>query len=956
MASWPGVKAHANQTEAVSQNCQTQPRYLQVKHHFSWPAETQAAYANYFASGCLSASYIGDLTQQIQKRLAVDDITVKQISVLPAQSSDVISVKIITDQDSVKTNGAPELSVLLPLKIQSSGQIITSLEIIGDAKEGDELIARYTVNERAYQKGGGKLVLQWLRDGNIIKGATKSRYRLTKDDVGASIEATLRYQTDAPLFADARTVMLRAPILAANYPPEILDLTIDGQPETGETLTARYRFFDENDGDVEGETSFLWLRDNIAIAEATGPNYVLGASDIDKQISLRVIPRSQDGQAGKPRSASLAQTIQPKAIVPSQEVVDNTIKEEGKRTLDAKALEETIAKSVPREVDIAVPLPRPDAPKPDEVLADIAEAIIAKETPAIIIDDLPEDDVPEDDVPEDDVAEDDVAKAEVPKVAEDKGDDRGDDVTLDKAERDDAAPVIVKEPVQPAIELTPGFAIAATSPKTFQGLDFGSSAILLEHELKKPEKLVRDTPITLEAIKTVLDEVNALYLAKGFELSRALLPEQTVTDGVVTIQLVEATIGKITFENREHLKEEFIREHLASKEGDYISLAALETSIRSYNLSNKSKLATELAPGEGFGETDIFVDVAEPDKVELPSVSINNYANQTSDWRQNAISITLNNLYGIDDETALSFSDSKGSTTMSGSVSVPIDAKGSNISLAMSSSDTKIVAGSESTVGYRGSSSSLAATYSRPIALGDDYSVYLSTSVGQSKSDLVQPVTGDMLSKSEVRKYSLSVPYSYNNGTTAFSIAPSAHVINVSTKIPEREKWMQKLNVDMNASHFLSDKWTLNGRGKLLYTKARDMINMPSEILSVGGPSSVRAYQPAESSGYQGYFVSGELRTDLANWDQITMPSFMPSAQTYVFVDHMLAQSQYNVRSRADYWSGYGIGLQIPSIFNLLTFDIYWSEPLDGEVHAEEKEFYDDEMFQFSLSARFRLN
>ena len=102
----------------------------------------------------------------------------------------------------------------------------------------------------------------------------------------------------------------------------------------------------------------------------------------------------------------------------------------------------------------------------------------------------------------------------------------------------------------------------------------------------------------------------------------------------------------------------------------------------------------------------------------------------------------------------------------------------------------------------------------------------------------------------------------------------------------------------------------------------------------------MRAYQPAESSGYQGsYFVTGELRTDLANWEQITLPSFMPSAQTYLFVDHMLAQSQYNVRSRADYWSGYGVGLQEFSIFNLLTFDIYWSEPLDGEVHAEEKDF-----------------
>ena len=516
-------------------------------------------------------------------------------------------------------------------------------------------------------------------------------------------------------------------------------------------------------------------------------------------------------------------------------------------------------------------------------------------------------------------------------------------------------PVLLSEPSLPPIILTPGFEIAADSPKIFKKVVFTPSAILLDYELYNTQKAVQGTPITLEAIKTVLDEVNALYLEKGFELSRALLPEQLVSDGTVTIQLVEATIGKITLENREDLEEEFILGHLASQEGDFISLQELERSIRIYNLSNKSKLATELAPGEEFGQTDIFVDVAEPDKVELPSVSINNYANQTSDWRQNAIAITLNNVLGRDDETALSYSDSSGSTSMSGSFSMPLNHEGTNISVALSNSDTKVVAGSEETVGYRGSAHSFAATLSHPMIFGDDYSLYLSGSVGFSNSDLVQPVTGAMLSKSSVRKYSLTAPYSYNNGTTAISVAPSWHLLNIVTKIPEREKWMQKLDINANASHFLSEKWTLNGRARALYSDARDMINMPSEILSVGGPSSVRAYQPGESSGYQGYFLTGELRTDLANWENMSLPSFMPSAQAYVFVDHMMAQSQYRVRSRADYWSGYGVGLQIPSIFNLLTFDIYWSEPLDGKVHEEEKEFYDDELFQFSLSARFRL-
>ena len=902
-------RSFADNLNSTPVSCQSSPTYLQLYYKFSWTSELQSSYANIFQSDCISASYIGNLTDEIRQRLARDSISVQQLVVLPQKNSKIISIKIITDNDGAAN--APELSVLLPLATRETASVITSLEVIGKPQEGEELIARYTVNETNYQTGNGQLKLQWMRDGQQIAGATKSRYRLQKEDVGAQIDALLTYSGNQATFTDSRKALVKAQIVAANYPPSIEDLRIEGLAETGQNLSAKYRFVDENEGDREGETTFIWLRDNIAIPDANGPTYALSASDIDKQISVRVEPRSQDGQTGKARSATLAQKVKPKAVIATQDVVDNIIKDDKQKTFDAAELEAKIAK----------PTKRPDVPKkvvPSE-----------KDAPAIII------------APS---AEDKKDKAEEPVIIAD-----------DAKKEDDDEPILLSEPSPPPVILTPGFEILASSPKIFKGLEFTPTAILLEYELKRSQAAVTGTPITLEAIKSVLDELNALYLDKGFELSRALLPEQTVTDGIVKIQLVEATIGKIVLENRKNIKEDFILSHLGIDEGDYISLQTLERAIRTYNLSNKSKLATELGPGEEFGQTDIFVDVSEPDRVELPSVSINNYANKTSDWQQNALSITLNNMYGIDDETALSYSDSNGSNTFSGSVSVPTDHVGSNLSLAGSMSDTKIVAGSEETVGYRGSSSSLAATYSTPMLFGDEYSVYLSGSYGVSKSDLVQPVTGAMLSKSEVRKFSLASPYSYNNGTTAFSVSPSWHVLNVVTKIPEKDKWMQKLDVDLSASHFLSDKWTLNGRGKMLYTNARDMINMPSEILSVGGPSSVRAYQPSESSGYQGYFISGELRTDLANWEQISLPSFMPSAQPYIFIDHMMAQTQYKVRSRGDYWSGYGVGLQIPSIFNLLTFDVYWSEPLDGDIHAKEKEFYEDELFQFSLSARFRI-
>ena len=912
----------------AAENCAQKTRYLQISYDFAWSQAAQAQLANQFEAGCISPRYLSDLTGNLASALAKSGIKVRQISVLPSDDgadgkNDVVSLRIVAGDDGANSQGErkSEQTVLLPLMAPPSGTVITSLEILGVAQEGDELIARYAVNEKSYQQGGGNLRLEWLRDGTVIEGARKSRYVLQKQDVGAQISARLAYVIDGAM-SDRRMAMVTANIMAANYPPRIEDLRLEGDAQTGEELAARYVFIDENEGDSESGTTFIWLRDNIVISEATGATYRLGASDIDKQITVRITPRSQDGQTGVPRSVSLGQTIRPAPIIANRDVIDNIVADDADKSLDVaeieEAIEDIIAKQGEKTVTIAKPEPRPAPPimsDPAIIIGETYEGLEAKSE-----------------------AESEAEKAPAIIIAEDPD-----------------APALLSEPSPPPTALTPGFEIAANSPKLFKQVVFTPSAILLDYELFNTQKAVQGTPITLGAIKSVLDEVNALYLEKGFELSRALLPEQLVTDGTVTIQLVEATIGKITLENREDLTEEFVLGHLGATSGDYISLKTLERSIRRYNLSNKSKLATELAPGAEFGQTDVFVDVAEPDKVELPSVSINNYANQTSDWRQNAVAITMNNLLGTDDETALSFSDSSGSTSISGSFSMPLNHEGTNLSLAVSDSDTKIVAGSEDTVGYRGSARSYAATLSHPLLFGDEYSLYLSGSYGISRSDLVQPVTGDMLSKSEVRKYSITAPYSYNNGTTAVSVAPSWHVLNIVTEIPKREKWMQKFDVNANASHFLSDKWTLNGRARMLYSDARDMINMPSEILSVGGPSSVRAYQPGESSGYQGYLLSGELRTDLANWEEISLPEFMPSAQTYFFVDHMLAQSQYRKRSRADYWSGYGVGLQIPSIFNLLTFDIYWSEALDGAVHEEEKEFYDDELFQFSLSARFRL-
>ena len=89
-------------------------------------------------------------------------------------------------------------------------------------------------------------------------------------------------------------------------------------------------------------------------------------------------------------------------------------------------------------------------------------------------------------------------------------------------------------------------------------------------------------------------------------MSQALLPEQIITDGRLKLQLVQTTIGQIKIEDLNRMDERFVFNHLALNEGDYISLAELERSIRLYNAGNKSKLTTGTGPGGEFWRNRYF--------------------------------------------------------------------------------------------------------------------------------------------------------------------------------------------------------------------------------------------------------------------------------------------------------------------------------------------------------------
>ena len=905
------LPAWANATESVGlatgDYCDSTKTHLQIEANGAIPATLQQKLGSYARLDCGQSDPVGKLTAELLNVLSQENISVTQSTVTDSGFG-VIKLALSTTTSPSESDDSEKQTVLLPVVLAERSEdtlnsIIGPIRITGEMVENETLKVQFPINMNALKSIRGRLQLKWLRDGQVIEGATRSRYRLTADDIGKRLSVEISILDDQKTLvlnkASSTTIM----VAMANYPPEIQNLTVKGNAILGEELIASFDVIDRNPEDNDLSSDVIWLRDNMAIPNATGPRYTLTEDDLGHVIRVMVTPLSSDGQGGAQVSGKV----------------------------------EMLALAKPVEKQLVVLRPETEDVEPEEKAPEIStdqDTLSAEKTEDVVM-----------------------APPPRPVVIQTEDKDATPQVTLKPAADAAVVPEAEDETLQETyLALAEGLSVVEGDDLALKKIIFTATDIIKQSDLDAVNRKHRGAELSIDLIREILADLNNIYENNGYELSRALLPQQLIRDGMLRIQLVDAKVGAIVVEDAERIDEDYIRNRLGFTPGDSISLSLLENRIRLFNANNKTQLTTELSPGQNFGETDIFVKVTEPDFIELPTVSVNNHGSELSDWKQNSFTTTFNNVLSMDDEFSVSVSDGEGTRSRAFGLKLPLGTNGANINFNRSDANTKVKSGPDATVGFRGNSNSTSLALSYPLVFNDEYSIYISAAVAHAYGDLVQPGDGAVLSKSDTEKFALSLPASWSNGLTTVSFSPTFSVIHTDTEIPPDENWMSKFEGDFALSQFITPQLTFNGRGKFLYTDVAAMINLPSENLTVGGPGSVRGYQPSEDSGYTGYFLSAELRSDMATWEGVELPSFMPSIQPSIFFDHVMAQSQYRKRSRGDFWSSAGVGLTIPALFDTFTFDAYWATPLDGSIHQAEKDAYSNDVIKFSLSAKINID
>ena len=120
-------------------------------------------------------------------------------------------------------------------------------------------------------------------------------------------------------------------------------------------------------------------------------------------------------------------------------------------------------------------------------------------------------------------------------------------------------------------------------------------------------------------------ELTLLYVNRGYINSGAVIPDQEVTDGLLSLQIIEGRIAKIQITGNKWFKNEYLSDRIALDAGTPVNIIPLQNRLQFLQQDNRIRLIhAELRPGDRLGEGELQVDVEENRRflLGLPSIII----------------------------------------------------------------------------------------------------------------------------------------------------------------------------------------------------------------------------------------------------------------------------------------------------------------------------------------------
>lgn len=420
--------------------------------------------------------------------------------------------------------------------------------------------------------------------------------------------------------------------------------------------------------------------------------------------------------------------------------------------------------------------------------------------------------------------------------------------------------------------------------------------------------------LNLEQVNALAMRITHYYQERGYLVSRAYIPQQTIEDGVLYINVLEARLGQIKVDNDSRLSPYRVNNALRDLSPNQIlNSRQLNRSLLLLRDIPGITSHSALAPGELPGSSDLLVTVR-PAPLFSGTVGIDNYGSQYIGQTRYNAALKVNNPTGQGDQLLLD-GITTGHNMMNGHLGYrfPIDSV-TTTGVDINRMTYKLKGNLRSLdANGRQTSASLWASH----IWVRDVNTNINSALTYSYTKMSDDIEAVGLKKNRhSNKVVLDniVELSDNTGRTAMYLSVTYGNLTFNR---QNEGAQTDAEGPKTAGQFVKGNLQLSrlqqlGRATSLYLGVDGQIaskNLdPTEQLTLGGPFSSRSYPVGAISGTQGYTATAELRhivSDSANHGQWTPVAFVDTGYVKIY------KTPFTQDDNSTRLSSAGVGLNV---------------------------------------------
>lgn len=193
------------------------------------------------------------------------------------------------------------------------------------------------------------------------------------------------------------------------------------------------------------------------------------------------------------------------------------------------------------------------------------------------------------------------------------------------------------------IERAPDSKLGASAPFTVARIQIDGNVHFTTPQLHDLVAEAEGKSLTLAEVGELAGKITAFYRSNGYVLARAIVPAQTIREGVVRIQVIEAVYGKITLDNKSPVRDSVLLQMLAPLHPqDAVTQPALDRSLLLISDVPGVRYTATLGPGEAVGSSDLGLE-AMAGSPYSGTAGLDNFGNASTGRARANASLNVNN-------------------------------------------------------------------------------------------------------------------------------------------------------------------------------------------------------------------------------------------------------------------------------------------------------------------------